>query len=375
MVVRYRPDGSLDPSFGRGGIVTTSFAASASANDVVIDAANRIVVVGGAPPSKSGNILPVVARYLANGSPDTSFGTGGKVFVPYGTRGWSGAAYSVALQADGKIVVGASETTTDWHFFRVIRLRGDGGLDQTFAGSGQYRVQTMVSGRNVVTTQFVETGQGTEERIVVSGTVDAVNVGYAHVGTLWRFTPAGAPDTSFGTSGVVSTRVNGDNTEFSSVVIDAANRLVVVGSVDPYPDAGPLQTVLARYETSGVLDNTFGGGGVALLSTLNNSWGGAVAIQADGKIVVGGSIDTDPDPYVTAAKLSLWRVTENGSPDATFGFGGGITHDVHPVEYGSIQGLVLLPDGKIVGAGQLFTGDTFKVYERIPYRLLARFWP
>jgi uncharacterized delta-60 repeat protein len=367
MVVRYLPDGSLDPSFGSGGIVTTSFAASASANDVVIDAANRIVVVGGAPPSKRGDLLPVVARYLANGSPDEWFGTGGKVFVPY-EAGWSGSAGSVALQADGKILVSASETTTNWSSSRVIRLLDNGSLDQTFAGSGQYRLPTLGCGA-AVTTQVV----GTEEYILVSGYIDnrLPMMGYDRAGALWRLTSAGVLDEDFGTSGVVSMKVNGDNTSFSGVAIDAANRLVLTVGVDPYPDAGPVQKLLTRFTTSGALDPSFGVGGMAQLSEV----GGAVVIQADGKILVRGSIDIDPDPDVTDLRTTFWRVTDAGVLDTSFGFGGQITHYFHPVESGGLQGVVLLPDGMIVGAGVLFTGDTTKVYQRIPYRILARFWP
>jgi uncharacterized delta-60 repeat protein len=170
-------------------------------------------------------------------------------------------------------------------------------------------------------------------------------------------------------------KVNGDNTSFGSVVVDAANRLVLTGGVDPYPDAGPTQLVLARFTTSGALDPSFGAGGMAQLSTPTSSGGGGVAIQADGKVVVRGWIDTSSDASVTVLSTTLWRVTDAGVPDTSFGFDGQITHYFHPVESGFLRGLVLLPDGKIVGAGGLFTGDTFKVYERIPYRLLARFWP
>src|SRR5262249_16126887 len=97
--------GDLDPSFGTGGIVTTSFGtAVVNAGGIALQADGKIVAVGsaGAPSAFA------LARYNPNGNLDTSFGTGGTMTTSFGA---GSAAAAVALQGDGKIVAAGSTDT------------------------------------------------------------------------------------------------------------------------------------------------------------------------------------------------------------------------------------------------------------------------
>jgi uncharacterized delta-60 repeat protein len=97
-LARYLPDGSLDRSFGTGGIAVTGL--EGTAFSVAIDRVGRIVAAGSARGAPAGSDL-AVARYHSDGSPDTSFGTGGVVTTDFGGDEW---ARSVAIDSRGRIV-------------------------------------------------------------------------------------------------------------------------------------------------------------------------------------------------------------------------------------------------------------------------------
>ena len=99
-LARYEPDGSLDPSFGQNGRVTTDLGASEGANALVLQPDGKLVVAG-----ESGGDF-ALARYNPDGSLDTSFSGDGIVTTDF--AGWGDVAYAVALQDDGRIVAAGS---------------------------------------------------------------------------------------------------------------------------------------------------------------------------------------------------------------------------------------------------------------------------
>jgi uncharacterized delta-60 repeat protein len=131
-LARYNPDGSLDTSFGTSGKVTTAIGSLYDRiHAVALQADGKIVAAGGSedPP----NYDFAVARYNPNGSLDPSFGTDGKVATPIAVSG-GGEAYAIAVQTDGKIVVGGS--SGDNKDFVIARYNPDGSLDASFGTSG-----------------------------------------------------------------------------------------------------------------------------------------------------------------------------------------------------------------------------------------------
>src|SRR6476469_179427 len=134
--------GQLDPSFGTGGKVTTSFLNQDRASAVAIQPDGRIVVVGRA--ANANNPLTAdfaVARYNANGALDSSFGAGGKVTTDF--LGFDDGATAVAIQADGKIVVAGfasvQATVPDELTQQLALARYDsaGNLDSSFGSAGK----------------------------------------------------------------------------------------------------------------------------------------------------------------------------------------------------------------------------------------------
>jgi uncharacterized delta-60 repeat protein len=140
-VVRYNVDGTLDASFGVGGVLTTDLAGHQDeASAVVVQADGRILVVGGGVlPNPFGHFFDFAAvRYDTNGALDSSFGVGGKVLTDF-TSG-SDFANDVVIQADGKIVLGGwiahpanIEVLID---FGAARYDANGALDSTFGANG-----------------------------------------------------------------------------------------------------------------------------------------------------------------------------------------------------------------------------------------------
>src|SRR5262249_5075549 len=119
-VARYNSNGTLDTTFGAGGKVATDFAGrSYSARALVVSSHGKILVAGGATTSDLAGNNFALARYNSNGSPDTSFGTGGKLVTTF--AGGNSGAGDVAIQADGKIVAAGTASINDAGQFALAR--------------------------------------------------------------------------------------------------------------------------------------------------------------------------------------------------------------------------------------------------------------
>src|SRR5262249_5240268 len=268
--------GMLDTTFGTNGIVVTHFGALSddTGNALAIQSDGKIVVVGGGGPSTSQFEL---ARYNTDGSLDTSRGQGGKVTTSFGTG--ASHALGVALQSDGRIVVVGdafmgSATGTD---FAAARYNSDGSLDTTFGQGGK------------VTTNFTLNFADSAKGVALQADGKIVVVGFTFGGTatndnfaVVRYSADGSLDASFGQGGKVSTNFSGASIDDAyAVAIQSDGKIVLAGTSNRI---GNFDFALARYNSDGSLDSTFGTGG---LVTTDYSGGNDVAqalvIQADGK--------------------------------------------------------------------------------------------
>ncbi len=143
-LARYEPNGKLDPSFGDGGKVRTNFPGLASANSIAIDSQGRIVAtVDSREPDKVRRFT--VARYLADGSLDGSFGNGGVVTTDFPDHS---VAQDVAIDKSGRIVVAGRAASPGHRKFALARYLPDGNLDPTFSHDGK-AITTFGSGKEV----------------------------------------------------------------------------------------------------------------------------------------------------------------------------------------------------------------------------------
>ena len=332
-LARYNANGTLDASFGTNGKVATSFGTMSDAYSVALQSDGKIVVVG--TVSNGGFSYFTVARYTTNGSLDTTFGTGGVVFSQLGVG--NSQATSVFLQADGKIVVGGTDFNGEFDAFALARYNTNGTLDTTFgsggsvttllgaansfgtrikvqpnqnillggemqSGSFQYFVVVRYQADGSVDGSFgnggiVVTSVGTTDTLsgmVVQPNGDIAIAGTAVVGrvnnfAVVRYLSNGALDGSFGGNGFVTTSFGGNAAEANSIQVQTNNKIVVGGSVS----AGTTSNfALARYNLDGSLDTTFGARGqmTTALGT-GNSQILDIRLQPDGNIVAVGAAD------------------------------------------------------------------------------------
>jgi uncharacterized delta-60 repeat protein len=305
--------GTLDPAFGVGGRVAVRDV-SQLGSAVVIQPDGRIVVAGGPSTGITLN------RYLADGTPDATFGTGGLVTTPFAqtTR-----ATSAVLQADGKIVVAGSSVTPD-NFFALVRYLPNGSLDLGFDSDG--RVTTDFPGLDDYAFALALEPDG---KLVAAGTSTTEFA-------LARYLTDGSLDAGFGTGGLVTTAFPAASAEAHAVVVQPDGTIVAAGFASG-------QLALARYLANGTLDTTFGTGGRVTTTVGTSAEARALVRQADGKLVVAGRAFDGIESFVLA------RYDVNGSPDVGFGTGGVVTTSFElPAQ---ANALVADPDGKLVAAG------------------------
>ena len=281
LLARFNADGSLDQAFGNNGSVVTTFGdPTAGADDLVLQADGKIIVVGvsGAGPYSELNDF-AVARYNLDGSLDPSFGSGGKVITHFpGVFNTGSSATSAVVQPDGKLVVGGSyKNERTPHQFALARYNPDGNLDSTFGQSGK-----------VMTT--VGTGDAFSFAIVLQSNGRIVLAGYSytqgHDFSLAGYNPDGTLDSTFGNGGFMATDFSGATDDIAyAMTMQRDGKLVVAGRTGSYPE---FDFALARYSSDGQPDQSFGTGGKVITNIGSTDDAFAVALQSNGKIVLAG---------------------------------------------------------------------------------------
>ena len=278
-------EGDLDPSFGNGGVEITDFSgADDYAMGVVLQTDGRIVVVG---RSGSSTFHSVVVRYASSGIPDDEFGDHGRVLADFSALG--DQLNAVGLQDDGRIVAVGSVVAGSRPVFLVARFLADGSLDPSFGSLGAVATGfgDLTASANAVLVQ-------PDGRIVAVGVSGAGAYSELNDFALARYFPDGSLDTSFGNGGKVVTHFPGvDNTgsRANGVALQPDGQLLVSGA---YKNEGtPRRLALARYHTDGTLDATFGNQGrtTTTLGT-GEALPGGIVVQSDGRIVLSGSSTT-----------------------------------------------------------------------------------
>lgn len=246
-VARYLPDGSLDPSFGQGGTVTSDFFAGLDkAHALALQPDGKLVVSGQVRGGGGASAASTVVRYLPDGSLDPGFGSGGKVITDVGGRNIS-EARAVAVQADGKIVTAGNVSSQSAGSLALARYLADGSLDSKFGDHGTLILDGpgVVSGNALVI-------QPDDGKIVIGGTSRIVGTDLDF--TLFRLTPQGRLDRGFGSSGKVVTDFGSASGSSNNDIVHALalhndGRLVAAGSVNGTLWGEPNSFGLASYRT------------------------------------------------------------------------------------------------------------------------------
>ena len=322
-VFRLLPAGGLDAGFGVGGsrTLTVPGVTEFTASDLAIQSNDRIVVTGWADVA-TGNSPFVVARFLAGGAPDTSFGNGGikKVGFAQGPA----QSYGVAVQPSGRIVVvGEVDPSPAVTRFAALRLRANGSLDTTFG----------IGGRKVIPLPDSFAGEDAAWRVRAMGDGRLVLAGWNEVASGLRTVVV-----RLLTSGKLDLTLSGDGVAIVDVrphAADWAEGLELAGTKIVLGVAGLSgEAAVVRLRPGGARDDTFSGDGIAKLAQPSFIVTD-VAVQTNGKILVGSSDG------------ALLRLSAGGVRDLGFGTNGA-TEDPAISGGGSA---IELQGGKILLAG------------------------
>lgn len=336
-ITRYGPyvesTGILDPSFGDGGRVITDLNGTNDSGVAIALQRDGKLLVGGEIDGAYGRDV-AVARYNSDGSLDTSFSDDG--WVSTDLSGDEEAA-AIAIQQDGKILL-AGTTLGD---FVLVRYNSDGSLDDTFGLNGWVRTDILGIDDNASAVAIQSDG-----RIVVAGF--GMN-GSFYDFALVRYLENGDLDTSFGVDGKVTTDLTTQHDQARGIAIQPDGKIVVVGTakhIGYFHDFA-----VARYNSDGSLDTTFGTTGWVFTDfNLDHDFANAVLLQPDGRIVVAGAATID-DLY----HFALARYTTVGLLDPSFDGDGRVT-----TNYGSGHddgyAIIMQPDGKLIVASYANNG-------------------
>jgi uncharacterized delta-60 repeat protein len=298
-VVRLNTDGTLDLAFGEGGVASTTFKGrgkrtGGDARAVALQADGKILVAGRAYEGWG------VARFTPDGSLDDGFGDNGKVEIEGGAA--YASAYAIALQSidsgsgsEERILVGgeASSSSGQDGDFALIRLTMSGALDTSFGPNHDGTVLADFCGEREIVKGI---GLDSAGNIVAGGKAwiggsssSAKNYG------LVRFTPDGILDTSFGDGvpqrpGTAVADFFGDIDDPSGFAIQADGKILLSGTAHKVGYA-EMYFGLARFDPDGILDPSFGTGGVVATdaSWVAENFGDKLALHPDGKFVVAGT--------------------------------------------------------------------------------------
>lgn len=298
-IARLNADGSLDTSFN------PSTGAAGAIYCVALQPDGRILV-GGSFLHYDGKARRGIVRLNSNGSFDSSFDPG---------TGPTGSVYSIAVQSDGKILIGGNFTNfNDTGHRRIVRLNADGSLDTSFdpgtgTSSDVHSIVVQVDGKVLIGGLFTTYNGITRNRIA-------------------RLNTDGSLDTSFDPG-------NGASTRIRSISLQLDGKIVVGGEFTSYN--GTARNRVARLNTDGSLDTSFDPG------TGANGTIHSIALQADGKVVIGGDFTS----YDGTSHSRIARLNTDGSLDTSFDPNGGAN--------GTVHGITLQSDGQMIVVGAFNT--------------------
>jgi uncharacterized delta-60 repeat protein len=314
-IVRYMPDGTLDPNFGTngtGGIVSRSITGTDGCRSyaVGIQSTGKIIVGGfNWGPASSNNDF-ALARFNTDGTLDGTFGsatTPGSVTVSVSTGGttiqYEDIIRSLVVRPDNTIIVAGTCYNGGDLDFAVAKFSADGVLDGTFGTGGITR--TNVNNNDLV--NGVAVNSTGSIYVVGSSNADGTNGNY----TLLRYTSGGTLNQTI-TSGISG------NDEGYGIAIQSDDMVLITGK-KPASSSSTSDLFLARYKTDGTLDGLFGTSGIVTTNfgpgaSTSNDEGWAIGLQGNGEIVVAGTTDGN-----SSYDFLVARYSSTGVLDGSFG--------------------------------------------------------
>jgi uncharacterized delta-60 repeat protein len=341
--------GAVDATFGGGGALRTNLGGTYDwAYATAVQPDGRILAAG--VSNAGGTYDFALARYTTTHSLDPTFGNQGVALTDFGkSYDW---AYALALQSDGKIVVAGVSDSTGSKDFALARFHPNGVLDEGFGRGG-----LVTQGMRSLTADVIRgIAIQPDGKIVAGGSSydDVVTIGPNSDFLVARYLPDGSSDLSFGIGGLMSTDFGRSSFDQPHALALQRDGKVVLGGYTNDGDGpgvlfGADQLALARYTQSGMLDPTFGQDGTVVFD------GGSLderilslAIAPDGGLLAGGYANGEKRSDLLLAKLQT-----DGSMVPGFGTTGKGLSIIDLGTYSErVSSLVVQPNGRIVAGGQ-----------------------
>lgn len=303
-LIRYNPDGALDPSFaGAGKILVPLNGASGAANGVVVQPDAKILIVGTIDNETARSVF--LARYNPDGSLDKEFGKDGLLITPF-SRPQGSLDARLAVDAEGKLLIAARDATpsgpNNIGVLKLARYKPDGTLDNSFGTNG---IATLALEHGVTPRALSIMPDG---RIVVAA--ESTDSSDSIQKIVARFLPNGSLDRSFNGIGYERLASLASSERINAVVVMPDGKIRVGGTFGIY-----------GLNADGSTDTTWGGTGLVMTSVLSSDVLPvyALTLQPDGKILAAG-----PASDGTGSDFAFLRYTATGTVDmqALQDFGG-----------------------------------------------------
>jgi len=247
---------------------------------------------------------------------------------------------AIGVYSDGRVVIAGKMFNNE--YFGLMRYTALGLLDATFGTGG---IVTLRQSTNAEGNPFAITVLS-DNKILVAGSSWMSSKDFA----ILKLKENGTPDSTFGVNGWASTPVLGYEDEARAMVVQQNGKILVAGTAEVASGSKKYDFAVARFNADGSIDGGFGSGGVVSLNINDNDIPEGIALQKDGKILVGGTSDIDGD-----ANYTVVRYTAGGVLDGTYGVGGIATYDM--ATFGSAgsydlgHGMAIQSDDKVLLTG------------------------
>ncbi len=349
-LARYNPDGTLDGSFGTGGKVTTDLGSPQDlGRDLALQVDGKIVVVGFFQNGTDSAFA--LARYTTSGKLDPTFGQGGKILTHFPGAPSSQRSRWIVIQSDQKIVVGGSVVNNSTgQDFALVRYNPNGSLDSTFGTAGFVTTNVSFGFDSSQAAVIQSTGKlvvaGFTDVFDVPTQTSSIQFLFV------RYKTNGAVDTSFGSdgTGTIITAFSEGQSVLTGLALAPDDSVIGAGSLQGIGQDPNFidRFALAKLSANGTLDSTFGDGGKVTTAFGPDTQADAVAVllQPDGKIVLGGGSRAGDAP----SDFALARYNSDGTLDDSFGQNGLVTTAIS-TGFDSANSLALQTDGKLIAAG------------------------
>ena len=336
---RLNQNGQFDSTFGLGGIVVSEISLRPDGvRSAVLQPDGKILVAGYMYAFiNSQHSDFALSRYLPNGIIDSSFSQDGITLTDF--MGLQDDAYSVKMQPDGKIIVAGfavNGNVSDAGDIALVRFMPDGTQDDSFGISG--KVISGHPGKDRASCMLIRP----DGKILVGGSAIS-SVTSMSTFMLAQYTETGDLDTTFGNNGMSISHFGSELNLMQDMVLQPDGKVIAIGST--YSN-GKNNIVALRYNIDGTLDLSFANSGIFIAPNFGRMEGYSVALQPDGKIIVGGLVGNP-----SLEDFALLRLLPNGALDYSFGSFSGLVKTDFGAHNHKIYTIALQDDGMIVVGG------------------------